>query len=276
MKWCGEGDYTLPDSSDSNLHSVDRALALLSAFSEREEYGVAELGTRLGIAKSVVHRLLLTLTSRGFVEKTEGRRYRLGIRILELGNAYRMRMDLVRTGEALLHRFSRECDANVHLAKLDSEHAEVIDLVRVEFPYPVRVAKFPILRRPATCTALGKVLIAFGQPQDFESAVASGLRKMGPNSITKPAALRAELDRISERGWGVDDEEFSAGIRCVAAPVFDETGRAVAAVSVSGLITHITKDRIDHYAQLTVNMAQQLSTRIGWAPTAARDLGGGI
>jgi len=261
------------ENGDSSLHSVDRALALLSAFAEREEFGVAELGTRLGIAKSVVHRLLHTLCARGFVEKTQSRRYRLGIRILELGNAYRIRMDLVRTGEALLHRFSRECNANVHLAKLDSEHVEVVDLVRVEFPYPIRVAKFSIFRRPATCTALGKAMLAFGDPADFERAVSFGLRKMGPNSITRPAALRAELDQIAERGWAVDNEEFSSGIRCVAAPVFDETGRAVAAVSVSGLITHITEDRIEYYARLTVSMAQQLSTRIGGASadSAARE-----
>lgn len=263
-------DRGLIENGDTNLHSVDRAMALLSAFTEREEYGVAELATRLGIAKSVVHRLLHTLTARGFVEKTQQRRYRLGIRILELGNAYRMRMDLVRAGESLLHRFSRECDANVHLAKLDSEHGDVIDLVRIEFPYPVRVAKFAILRRPASCTALGKAMLAFGDPEDFQRAVAGGLRKMGPNSITKPAALRADLDQVAERGWAIDDEEFSAGIRCVAAPVFDESGKVVAAVSVSGLITHISKDRIAHFAQMTVNMAQQLSARIGWVAPVSK------
>ncbi len=254
------------ERSGGSLQTLEHALDVLGVFAEKEELGVSELARRLGLHKSGIHRIVRTLASRGFVEQRPNRRYSLGVRVLELGNVYRLRLDLIRTAEPVLRQLSRQVNTNTHLARL--EHGEVLDLLRVEYPAPLRVARSPILRRPAHCTALGKALLAYASPEKLNSVIEAGLPKLTRNTITQPDRLLKELERVRERGYAVDNQEFYPGIRCIAAPVFNENSEAVAAVSISGLITLVTEDRVPGFAALVMQAAREISVQLGWPRTA--------
>jgi DNA-binding IclR family transcriptional regulator len=251
----------------TSLQSVERALDVLCAFENKDEFGISELSRVLKLPKSAVHRVMLTLVGKGFVEQNSRRRYRLGLKILELGNVCRLRLDLASVAQPILNDLSIKANSNVHLAKLDG--TEVVDLVRIEFPAPLRVARAPMLRRPAHCTALGKAMLAFGKPYLVERVLAEKLGRLTRKTIVDPARFRSELQRTRTRGYAIDNEEFYSGTRCVAAPVCDESGEVVAAVSVSGLITHVTEDRLAHLGEMVMESARAISMRLG-----NRELGG--
>jgi len=245
------------------LQTIDRALDVLCAFTTRDELGVSELARILDLPKSAIHRAIETLTARGFLEQSVNRRYRLGLKVLELGNVCRLRMELVNVSQPILRDLSVQANCNSHLAKLDG--LEVVDLLRTEYPAPLRIARSPMLRRPAHCTALGKALLAYGDPRLIDEVVAAGLPRLTQYTITKPERFRAELQRIRKRGYAVDNEEFYAGRRCLAAPVFDESGQAVAAISITNMITEITEDRVDGFARMVVESARRISAHFGYA-----------
>ncbi len=214
-----------------------------------------------------MHRIVRALASKGFVQQRANRRYSLGLRVLELGNMYRLRLDLARNAEPILRRLSQRTNANAHLARM--ENSEVVDLLRVEFPTPLRVTRSPMMRRPAHCTALGKVLLAHGTEEHLQAVIRRGLPRLTGRTITQPKRLVHELERVRERGYAVDDEEFYPGIRCVAAPVFDEDSTVPAAMSVSGLITHVTQDRLPQFAEAVTHAARELSEQLGFRPPHA-------
>jgi DNA-binding IclR family transcriptional regulator len=252
---------------DKGLEGVEHALDILACFLQKEDMGVTDLSRRLNISKSATHRLVQTLAGRGFLEQTEQRRYQLGFALIELGNAYRCRMELTRIAEPILNRLSRRLQGNAHLAKLDGD--EVVDLIRIENPSPVRLNRIAVLRRPAHATALGKVLLAGLGEEEKQRLSSRKLARLTRATITDPARLLEELRRVREKGYAVDNEEYSEGIRCLAAPVFDESGTVVAAVSVTGVVSHLTCDRVPAFAQETCRSAAEISRRLGYRAAGA-------
>jgi IclR family transcriptional regulator, KDG regulon repressor len=243
------------------LQTIDRALDVLCAFSDKDEIGISDLSRRLKLPKSAVHRVMHTLALRGFIEQGENRRYRLGLRVLELGNVCRLRTELASVGAPIVRALSVRANCNSHLAKMDG--LEVVDLVRSEYPAPVRVARMAIMRRPVHCTALGKSMLAFGDGARVDAVIRAGLSRLTQRTITQPARFQGELSKIRERGFAIDNEEFYAGKRCVAAPVFDESRQVIAAVSLSGLMTQITEDRVEQFGALVMEAARRISAHLG-------------
>jgi IclR family transcriptional regulator, KDG regulon repressor len=243
------------------LQTIDRALDVLSAFGSKHEFGVSEMARTLGLPKSATHRILSTLAGRGFLEQGSNHRYRLGLKVLELGNACRLRLGLIAIAQPILQELSVQVNCNSHLAKLDG--LEVVDLLRTEYPAPFRIGRTAMLRRPAHCTALGKALLAFSDPRLSEEVVAAGLPRLTRYTITKPERFFNELALVRRRGYAVDNEEFYAARRCLAAPVFDEHGRAVAAISISAMITEISEDRVPIFARIVIESAAQISEQLG-------------
>ena len=254
------------------LQTIDRALDVLAAFASKHEFGVSDMARAVGLPKSATHRILSTLTERGFLEQGSNHRYRLGLKVLELGNACRLRMGLTTIAQPIMESLSIQTNCNSHLAKLDG--IEVVDLLRTEYPAPFRIGRTAMLRRPAHCTALGKALLAFSDPRLAAEAAAAGLPRLTRYTITNPERFQAELERVRQRGYAVDNEEFYAGRRCLAAPVFDEHGRVAAALSVSGMITDVTEDRVPAFAKIVIESASQITEQLGHtAPRAAAHAG---
>lgn len=257
------------------IQAIERAVALLNAFSADEpELGVTELAARVGLHKSTVHRFLVNLEAGGLVERNPRTgRYRLGIRVFELGGLVAQRMSLWEEALPFLEELVADTGETGHLAVLDN--GEAIYIERVEARRALRIPAAVGKGYPAHATNLGKVLLADLPFSEVERiAVERGLPAFTPRTITSLEGLAAELARIRERGYGVDDEEYDEGLRCIGAPVFDHTGQAVAAIGIGGPATRITPERVDDLAERVMRASAGLSRRLGaGAPGYSRGRG---
>jgi DNA-binding IclR family transcriptional regulator len=211
--------------------SVDRALVLLDELANGQRT-LDQLAERLSVHKSTVLRLLRTLESHRFVQRNGVRYYRLGTSLFELAFRALDERDVRRSVEPALRGLNAETGHTVHLASY--EDGEVIYIDKYESRHNVRMYSRIGRRAPLHCTAVAKVLVS-ALPPDERRAVAESITydRMTPNTITTLRAYLAELARVAERGYAVDDEEHEEHIHCVAAPVRDARGEVVAAVSLS-------------------------------------------
>jgi DNA-binding IclR family transcriptional regulator len=259
------------------IQAIERAVAILNAFSpEDPELGVTELAERLGLHKSTVHRFMVNLDAAGLVERNpRSGRYRLGLRIFELGGLVMQQMNLWDEALPFLEGLVHDTGETGHLAVLDG--GEAIYIERVEARRALRVPSAIGRGYPAHATNLGKVLLADLPREHVRAIVAErGLAAYTPHTITDLARLEAELERIRALGYAVDNEEYDEGLRCIGAPVRDHSGHVVAALGIGGPVTRITPDRVDALAELVMTAARGLSRRLGahrsgaYAPAALR------
>jgi DNA-binding IclR family transcriptional regulator len=259
------------------IQAIERAVSILNAFSpEDPELGVTELAERLGLHKSTVHRFMVNLNAAGLVERNPRTgRYRLGLRIFELGGLVMQQMNLWDEALPFLEGLVHDTGETGHLAVLDG--GEAIYIERVEARRALRVPSAIGRGYPAHATNLGKVLLADLPPERVEAIVAErGLAAYTPQTITDLGRLEAELERIRALGYAVDNEEYDEGLRCIGAAVRDHSGHVVAALGIGGPVTRITPDRVDALAGLVMTAARGLSRRLGahrsgaYAPAALR------
>ncbi len=255
--------------SDYSIQTVSNALRLLEAFADAHELGVSELSRRLDLHKNNVFRLLATLQQGGYVEQSEDNdRYSLGPACLELGHSYARHHTLVRRARPILEELVRKVGETAHLAML-REH-EVVHLDGVLSDKRVVTSLRVGERLPAHCTALGKVLLAFGEPREretFEQGMAGegGLTAHTESTLRDTKALGAELEKVSVDGYGLDQEECEPGMCCVAAPVRDDRGEVVAAISISGPAFRMTGPALEgDLGRAVVAAADQLAQELGF------------
>lgn len=253
-----------PVSERYRIQAIERAVAILNAFSaEDHELGVTELAERLGLHKSTVHRFMVNLDAAGMVERNPRTgRYRLGMRIFELGGLVKQRMNLWDEALPFLESLVRDTGETGHLAVLDG--GEAIYIERVEARRALRVPSAIGRGYPAHATNLGKVLLAdLDRAQVDEIIKERGLSAYTPHTIVDADALHQELALIRERGYAVDNEEYDEGLRCIGAPVRDHTGRVVAALGIGGPVTRVTPVRVEELSTLVMAAAAGLSRRLG-------------
>jgi DNA-binding IclR family transcriptional regulator len=246
------------------IQVIDRAVQLLDSFAiDRPELSMSDLVGLTGLSKPTVHRLLVVLHGHHIVERNEEtKRYRLGFKLFELGNRVIARLDYGKGAEAYLRRLVDETGETANLAVLDNGLAYYV--AKVEGTRPLRMPSRVGTSLPAHATAVGKVLLAHLSSASLESVLTHRpLVAYGPRSITDRRRLEAELQRIREQGYGIDDEEIDEGLRCVAAPVRDHTGSVVAAISVSGPVSRLTDDAIAGLAHRLMETAREVSASFG-------------
>jgi IclR family transcriptional regulator, KDG regulon repressor len=246
------------------LSSVAAAIRLLNAFSEEEvEIGVSALSKRLGIAKSTVHRLAVTLVSEGLLEQNpETERYRLGITLFRLGSLVRQRMNLSNEAKPHLVQLRSVTNETVHLAILN--HHQIMYVYNMESTQAIRARSDVGVRKPAYCTAEGMAMLAFQPDELVEEVIADGLVPLTPNTNMDPNRLRLALQEVRQRGYAVEDEESELGMRCIAAPVRDGGGAVVAAIGVAGPVQRLSKKAVSTFAPNVVQAAHAVSARLGY------------
>lgn len=218
-----------------SVQVVSKALDVLCCFSsDHPEWGVTELASHLGLSKSTAHRFLITLEEYGFVQRTPSRRYRIGVRTLELGNVFRFDRKFLLNAEPVLRALALKTNSIAHLAQL--EDREALELLRSSAPGAVTLSPFPIFRMPLHATALGKVLLAHAGEEAFQRVV--GIRRTLPpyteHTNVDPARLKAQLREVREQGYARSEQETREGQVCLAVPVRNQHGVVVAALSISG------------------------------------------
>jgi IclR family transcriptional regulator, KDG regulon repressor len=256
--------------SDYMIHTVRNALRVLEEFRDEAELGVTELARRLGLHKNNVFRILATLEQQGYVEQVgENEAYRLGVRCLELGRAYGASRSLLRLARPVLEELVRRSGESAHLGEL--RDFEVVHLDGEQGLQLVQTGLRVGRTLPAHCTALGKVMLAGVRPDeqerfDREVIAGGGLGARTARTLTDRDKLLEHLHGVSAQGFAVDMEECERGLCCAAAPVFDASGRLVAAVSISGPAFRLPEDALQRVVVPAVQAAaQRLSRQLGFA-----------
>lgn len=237
------------------VQSVERSLEILEALADGGELGLVEVATRTGLQPSTTHRLLATLVARGYAVQTRpAGRYVLGYKLAELAGAVGERTGrlraLARAHLTIVQGLTGESANLSVLAPPDAVYVDQVDGTRA-----VRMLARIGASVPAHASAAGKAMLAYLPPEAIHDVVGDEpLAALTPRTITSLAALGDELDRVRARGYAVDDEEHEPGVGCVAAPIFDHDGSAVAALSVSAPTQRI---RAGDPASLGMLLAEQ-------------------
>jgi len=248
----------------NRLSSVTTAIRLLKVFSEDEaELGISALALRLGVAKSTVHRLVVTLVAEGLLEQNpQNERYRLGIGLFALGTLVRHRMDLSSEGRPYLFGL-RELTGETILLGIPSE-SEIMYIYNMESPKALRLRSDIGVHRPAHCTAVGKAIFAFASERAQESVFSRALEKRTPKTIVDPDQLRAVFAQVRENGYAIEDEESEPGIRCIAAPVRGADGQVVGAVGIAGPSQRMSVETLLSFADPLREAVENISVRLGY------------
>ncbi|MCL5960236.1 MAG: IclR family transcriptional regulator [Chloroflexi bacterium] len=244
--------------------AVDRTARILLAFkSGKEELGVSELSKSLGINKSTVHKIMLTLCHHGFLERSESsKRYRLGHALFDLGNVMLDGIDLRAIARPYLKSLVTATGQTVLLGILDGDRVIIVD--REESPEPMKVTSPIGYRIPACAGSFGMVLLS---EDDVDRLFGpAGLPSFTRKSINNLDAYKRELAKAHQQGYAVDDEEYLEGVRAVSAPVIGHGRTVIAAVTVVGFAAKMPDDRIPFIIQQTVRACAQISLRMGGNP----------
>ncbi len=244
--------------------AVDMALDVIEFLSENQgSFGINELSRRLGMAVNSVYRVLMRLSERGYVElnpSTNG--YQLSTKLFSLGMRLHGRFDLRTRARRHLERLSAETGETCQIQMLQGARMLSLDSVAPQAAFYVQVVPGSLLYCHAN--AHGKAVLAFLSEERLAAVVADGMPSLTERTITKPDVLRGELERTRLTGLSYDNEEYSKGIYCVVAPVFDVTGEAVASVGVTGLASRLASGNERAVRLHVLECAAAVSADIGY------------
>jgi IclR family acetate operon transcriptional repressor len=259
------------ESSPYKVQVIDRTFSIIDALANAHDgASLAELAEKVKLHKSTVHRLTSILERHRFVERESGSgRYRLGLRLIELGTIAMDRFNIRDRAHPYLERLLYEVNETVHLCVLDA--GEVIYLDKMEPVRSVRMSSRIGRRNAAHSTSVGKAIMAYLPEAETDDILRQhGLKRMTAKTITTPAQLKAELKVVRERGYAIDNEESEEGVRCIGAPVLDHNARPAAAISVSVPSFRLPMDKIPAIAGCVTRIARSLSEELGFQPATKR------
>jgi len=211
---------------------LGRTFAIVEAFGTNDVLlSLADLARRTELPKSTVHRIANRLVAQQWLERVDAQ-YRLGIRLFELGQLFELqRFRLRETALPFMEDLYEATHEIVNLAVLDDDEMVYIEKISGHRRVPIETRLG--CRMPAHCTALGKAVLAFADPDAIERVITAGLPAKTPHSITDPTALRKQLKEIAMKRVAIDKGEYMPNVVCVAAPIFNGN-KPVAAISVTG------------------------------------------
>lgn len=240
-----------------------KAFALLQAMVDRGgSLTLAELSRLGSIPKPTAHRLLSNLADLGMVREDGQGSYSLGLQCLVLGNAFLDGLDLRREARVVLGELMEKTGETCHLGVRDVDR--IVYIEKVESPQAVQLRSGVGFTAPLYSTALGKVMLAYGNEADVERLVGQGLEKRTPNTIVDAISIQSEIEKVRKLSFATDDLENEEGIRCVAAPVFDHRKEVIASISLSGPEHRIPLERLEDLATEVKAAAACLSEKVGF------------
>lgn len=250
--------------ADKGIQVIDRAFDIIEILSfEKDGLGVTEIGTRLGLHKSTVHRILTAMAQRGYIEKVPDKtQYRLGLKLIEISSIYLNNIELKTEAKPYLTQLMLEMSQPVHLATLDN--CDVVYIDKVETVNSIRLYSQIGRRVPSYCSALGKCLLSGLDDRELDETLSQiSFRSFTEHTLKTKKELKRQIVDTKTKGWAIDDEEHELGVRCIAAPITDYRGKIIAAISVSAPIAVLTKDACQEVAEKVMSAAGKISLRLG-------------
>ena len=257
-----DDDVPAPDTgSRTAIQVVDRLVSLLDALAEHPEaVSLKDLSRRTGLHPSTAHRILNDLVVSRLVDRCEPGSYQLGIRLLELGNLVKARLNVRDAALAPMRELHRLTHQPVNLSIRQGDEIVYIERA-VSERSGMQVVRAVGGRAPLHLTSVGKLFLAADDPRNVRAyGTRTGLAGHTRNSITSADKLERELSLVRSRGYARDNEELELGVRCIAAGVRDDAGKLVAGLSISAPADFLQDDWIE----LLVNTAGQISAAIGF------------
>ena len=252
-----------PDREGGSVQALERALALLTALASSDKATLSDLALRTGVPPSSAHRLLMTLQAGRFVEFDETTaEWAVGIEVFRVGSSFLRRTRVTEAAREQMRALVAQTGETANLGIADG--GEVVFVGQMESAQPIRAFFAAGVRAPMHSSGIGKALMA-AMPRDRVEALLqrTGLPGFTPRTLTAPADLFADLDRIRARGWALDDEERHEGMRCVASAIFNPHGEVVAGISISGPAVRLGADRVGEIGPLMRRAAAAVTERIG-------------
>lgn len=247
------------------ISSLDKALQIIELLSKNPQgLSLSELNQKLGFPKSTIHHILSTFIPYDYVtQDRERKKYALGLRFLGISRAILDNIDLRRTAHNYLRKLHQECQETVHLSILRNGLVTYLD--KVQKDGGLSLATYIGFTTDPHAAAGGKVLLSELSDNEVKEIYKNrSLKIYGKNTITSLSRLLAEIKNIRVQGYAVDDEEYYEGVRCVAAPI-RAGGQIVAALSISGSIFTITRERLKGILiPLVKKSAGEISAVLTW------------
>ncbi|XUM21868.1 IclR family transcriptional regulator [Bradyrhizobium oligotrophicum S58] len=249
---------------DGGVQSVGRALQILEILAEDDEgYRLSDLAVRAGLSTSTVHRLLTTLEKRRFVQfdRMESK-WHVGAQSFAVGATFTRRRNFVALAIPYLRRLRDQSRETANLAVVDDESLMV--LMRLESREIMRSLTKVGGRLAMVASGMGKAVLATYSDDDVNGIIhRQGMPRLTEKSIIRASDLFRELETIRRQGYAVDDEEARLGLRCIAAVVHDSCREPLAAISVSGLASRLTEERVPVVGGMVRDIAAELSAALG-------------
>jgi len=253
-----------PDPRDGGVQSVDRALSILETLAEDDEgYRLSDLAVRTGLSTSTVHRLLATLEKRRFVQfdRYESK-WHVGARSFSVGATFARRRNFTAQAMPYLRKLRDLTRETANLAVVDDQ--SIIVLTRIESREIMRSLTKVGGRVAMVASGVGKAVLATYSDEDVNAVICrQGMPRLTEKSIVRPGELFRELQAIRRQGYAVDDEEARMGLRCVAAVVYNDCSEPLAAISVSGMTSRMTDDRLPTIGRIVREVAAELTVALG-------------
>lgn len=247
------------------MKSLNKALDIIDAVGKLGNAGIRDISSMTGFPSTTVHRIAATFVKRKYFNQDPvTKNYALSLRFLELGSKVQQQFDLPTIARPHLQKLMAETGESANLAIWDGDSVVYLDQVQSNKSM-LKIFTQLGTRVPFYSTGVGKMLLSQWSKIELDSYLKrTQLIPHTPNTLVSRSKILKELEQISARGYSVDDEEMEAGVRCVAALVFDHRQHVVAAISISGAAMRITPDRIDNLGTKVKQCALDISRDLGF------------
>lgn len=247
------------------IQSIERAADVLELFlTSHQELSVKEISDMLGLSKSTVHGIIKTLEFRGYLQQNpDDLKYKLGLKLFELGTRVSGQFDLGKIARPIIKELVDELKETVHLVVF--ERGEVIYVEKLDGPRALRIYSQVGKKAPIHCTGVGKSILAFQEKEEIENLLANAeLEPYTEFTMTDKEEIINHLQTVREQGYATDDEEIELGLKCVAAPIFDHHGKAIAAISCAAPKIRMGDERLPEVIQRIKEAADRISQSMGY------------
>jgi DNA-binding IclR family transcriptional regulator len=244
------------------INALDKGLTIVEFLADHQDLTVTEISRVLQMDRSTCNRFLLTLKDLGYIAVDRDSRYRVTLKLFEVGNKIAEIVEIRPPARVYMKKLAEKFNETVNIGRLDGNDVVSIDVVsgREKIRFDASIGS----RSPIYTLAMGKAILAFRPVEEQNAYIAAcDFKSFTPNTITDRKKFRHEILNIRERGYAVDNEEWALDIRCVAVPIFDFTDFPSHAIGVSGPATRLTNEKVNKILPDLSDAGKSLSLELG-------------